>query len=225
MRNTPFENLKREIQDMEDNQSVPTRFQLDNGVWCNSLKNRDGSIRSFTMGSQPYRTPNKFTQVKSVRHSLKLGITYAVSGDGFVYGVGGKFDLFECADNNVLTKAPAMETIMYRGCVLSDGVYFWLNREQLRRHLKWYFYAKYRNMFGRRVNKRIADMAVESGIKAYTRDIRIKYSVNLDVMKPNETDCIMAEESEFVGNLMKKYGCVLERDSLERKRRKLNINY
>ncbi|QZI90488.1 hypothetical protein MYOV003v1_p0164 [Vibrio phage 207E48.1] len=225
LHNNAFRNLRNQIREQETNSPCPTRFQLDNGVWCNSVKNRDGSIRAFTMGSQEYRTPNKFTAIRSVRYSKTLGHTFAISQDGFVFGVGGRYDLFECADNNVITKMPAMETIIYQGAHMSPQVYFWLMREQMRRHLKWYFFSKFRNMFGRRVSKNVAEMAVNSGIKRFSGDVRRKFGVNLDNIKPTEEDCIMAEESEFIGNLLKKYGCVLERDSLERKRRKLNQNY
>ncbi|CAL9978118.1 hypothetical protein VPHK469_0031 [Vibrio phage K469] len=205
--------------------SVPTRFQLDNGVYCNSLKNRDGKIRAFTMGSERHTTPKGFPEIRSVRYSKKLGHTYAIGKNGFVYGLGGRFDLHAVAVNNVLTGESAMETIMYQGMHMSDQVYFWLYREQIRRHLKWYFFAKFRNIYGRRVGKKVAEIGVDMGVRYFTNRVRIQYGVNLDCIKPSETDCIMAEDSEYIGNLLKKYGCVLERDSQERKRRKLNQNY
>lgn len=205
--------------------SVPTRFQLDNGVYCNSLKNRDGKIRAFTMGSERHTTPKGYPEVRSVRYSKRLGYVYAIGVNGRVYGLGGRFDLHTVAVNNIITGESAMETIMYQGMHMSDAVYFWLYREQIRRHLKWYFFAKFRNIYGHRVNKKVAGIGVDMGVRYFTNRVRHQYGVDLDRMKPSETDCIMAEQSEFIGNLLKKYGCVLERDSLERKRRKLNQNY
>lgn len=201
-------NTRFEIQNPNKNQSIQVsgaRFKFHGGGFCmddSRAKVPDVVVKNTRPKGKGYQSRHKTS-----------GFRASPDGMGWFTSKGKRINLvwpekgidspISMVLNAALHKCPPVPDQYYSDLLLSDGVYFWLQKFQLERHLQWCLRTKYRINVATRVS------LVKRGVEAFIRKVSAERGVNiggsLDVAY-TEADLLLLDVDERVRDFVRRYG-------------------
>lgn len=176
------------------------------GAHCEFIEGgANGHTRAFVMGATKHKAHRSQPIVAKV-YAKPDRQCKAVSDKGMEFNFRHQDDMFVILNDNIVNQCSWVPDELFGGLGFSKGYMYFMQRVQLKRHLKWFLRKHYRNAWGGKLSGKNIDNLVRIAGENYTGVIKRTQGIDLDTFVPTDDDNLIVDENEYGREFARRYG-------------------